>query len=350
MTADPAYVLLERCLREAERPSLLLIDENIDAEQLPCPPPHSDLSLLTNRWDIFQALRHNGYAVGFNDFTFDEYPTNRFRSVTYRISKEKAVVHHIINQCARVLEPGGKLHLIGHKREGLLSYQRRAAEHLNGDCASHRTSAGYRAVEITRNRELGHSLDDANYSNLRACIEAGDVRLYSKPGIYGWNKIDRGSQLLMDTFEQATSGDQSQTAASILDLGCGYGYLSARAAQTFNATIWATDNNCAALMACARNFSELGIKGKVVADDCAQHIQAKFDYVLCNPPFHRGFDTNRQITELFLQQAASHLQQNGLAWFVVNQFIGLEAAAKRYFRRSEEIERQDGFKVIRFAL
>ena len=95
-----------------------------------------------------------------------------WHSVLYRISKEKALVHHIINRSATLLPPGAKLTLVGHKREGLLSYGKRARGYLNGASEQIRGDKGYTALTLERAAQLGEPLPDDNYPALRPCIAA----------------------------------------------------------------------------------------------------------------------------------------------------------------------------------
>ncbi|MET0378973.1 MAG: methyltransferase, partial [Spongiibacteraceae bacterium] len=195
---------------------------------------------------------------------------------------------------------------------------------------------------------LGARLDDQNYSVLRE-IELSEKtfdetrRVWTKPGVYGWQKIDAGSALLAQCLTQVWP----QAPASVLDLGCGYGYLSLRIAQQWtDATLTATDNNVAAVHACKKNLATFSDRAEVVLDDCAVAIEKKFDAVICNPPFHQGFSVEGDLTTRFLQSARAHLHKNGRALFVVNQFIPLERKAQPLFSRVSEVSRTEGFKVL----
>jgi 16S rRNA (guanine1207-N2)-methyltransferase len=72
--------------------------------------------------------------------------------------------------------------------------------------------------------------------------------------------------------------------------------------------------------------------------------------VICNPPFHQGFDVEAELTTRFLQAARDRLARNGTALFVVNQFIPLERKAQPLFKSVHEICRARGFKVIALRL
>ena len=45
-------------------------------------------------------------------------------------------------------------------------------------------------------------LDDKNYTALQR-FKTESFNYHSKPGVYGWNKIDKGSELLVNTFKDS---------------------------------------------------------------------------------------------------------------------------------------------------
>jgi 16S rRNA (guanine1207-N2)-methyltransferase len=87
----------------------------------------------------------------------------------------------------------------------------------------------------------------------------------------------------------------------------------------------------------------------VMADDCGGQLAPGFDLILCNPPFHQGFSVDGALTDKFLRQTRRLLSAQGMAVFVVNQFIALERAAQKYFRVIEPAGRNPSFKLIRLA-
>lgn len=348
MMNDPIQPLFLQRLQADEGVILVVLDEHFDdVDSLPI---REDLHYVSNRFELAEALSLRKARIDYNDFDLSQLPPGHFSHVVYRISKEKALVHHIINQAGRVLSPGGSLHLLGHKDEGLKTYREKAATYLGGGIQTIRGKRGYSCASITRDHNPGTPLEDNNYPRLRRAVAVTDgLSLYSKPGIYGWRKVDRGSQLLIELATPWLQTAASAAPLELLDLGCGYGYLAVMAAQLCKCEITATDNNCAAISACKLNLHELGIDGRAIASDCGAGIDNPFDLILCNPPFHQGFATHRGITARFVQRAAAMLNRNGAAFFVVNAFVDIEDLAKQFFGNVECLDRQQGFKVLRFT-
>jgi 16S rRNA (guanine1207-N2)-methyltransferase len=108
----------------------------------------------------------------------------------------------------------------------------------------------------------------------------------------------------------------------------------------------ATDNNVAAIDAAAKNFAEAGMSVDCVVDDCASQIRQRFDLILCNPPFHQGFQVNDTMTEKFLKSACRLSRRSTRAIFVVNQFIPLQKLSESCFKESRLLGAADGFNVF----
>jgi 16S rRNA (guanine1207-N2)-methyltransferase len=139
----------------------------------------------------------------------------------------------------------------------------------------------------------------------------------------------------------------AQRPASLVDLGCGYGFITVMAAAQLPASNWLlTDNNATALLAARKNCEVSGINAQIELADCASGLNGPYDAVLCNPPFHKGFAVAGSLTDQFIGAAHRLLGRKGRALFVVNQFIPLERKAAALFASAQVLVEQDGFKVV----
>jgi len=269
--------------------------------------------------------------------------------IAYRVGKHKAPVHHLVNQVAQFADTGTEVWLTGAKDEGIKTYIGKACEVLGGKPTVNRGRAGAQLARIRCGPHRGPPLPDDDYARLRLAVSEGERQFLSKPGIYGWRKVDEGSRLLAGLLPDAIAGlrPEGSKPLQVLDLGCGYGYLAIRAATAIAPAprVTATDSNLAAVIACRANFERFGLCGEVVLDDAAAGIDSRFDLVVCNPPFHRGFETSSGQTDKFIGAAATHLRRRGLALFVVNRFIPLPRAAASVGLDSELLVEQAGFRV-----
>ena len=344
--SDPSVELLVQQLGDIHGNCLIVADENWASANW-SNVAHSGKStrqLISNRFEIARAAEQAGVPTLFNDFDLLAQPAASLDAILFRVSKERAVSHHIINRASTLLKPGGLLLLSGEKTDGVKTYTRHACK-LFGDNCQPQKQGNYYLARITKHSDDQPALDDRDYPNLRPIKCPDDLPLQSKPGIFGWNKIDQGSAFLIQHLPNFLQRYQ-QPPQSLLDLGCGYGYLSCAAAQQGFTEITATDNNAAALRACRANFDALQINGTVIAGDAGSEITGRFGAIVCNPPFHQGFNIDSELTQKFLRAAMRLLAPTGRALFVVNNFIALEKKARDYFPQVEEVARSGSFKLI----
>ena len=346
---DHPFQLLAKKINAADNSlrALWVVDENIGAAEITAVKPANHLQVMTNRYDVYRALKAAGFSIQLSDYDFTPMPASSFDTLYYRVSKEKAVVHHIINAALNCLREGGELFLAGYKSDGIKTYLTKAAGLLGEMGEKQRGNKTATMAAILCRGGDGGRLDDKDYPSQSSIAFAG-INFITKPGIFGWNKIDQGSQLLIDQLADEVKL-MAHVPETVVDLGCGYGFISVMASRIVNATFIASDNNMAAINACTENFRQHGVSGSVVVDDCAADIELKADMVLCNPPFHQGFEVEDQLTEKFLRASGRLLNRKGVALFVVNRFIPLERKAKKWFKLVETIADNGRFKVVRLS-
>lgn len=350
---NPLFQSLIKCFSEQEsnidgQSCLLIADENYRREEFAVLSEKSNITILTNRYDINQSAKTHKIESYFSDFDFSLL-NSQFDYCLFRVAKERPINHHIFNQLKTTLKANGRLILGGKKNEGIKGYHQKLIKECGFTGSLIKTKDNY--VSCLEKGDEDYSLDDKHYSELRELDT-----FCSKPGIYGWNKIDAGSTFLMETLLQDRKivefGPQS-----VIDLGCGYGFLSMEVIKSIPQklvsvnTLCATDNNAAAVYAANENLKglsiEFNIKTHVTADDCGSQIREQFDLLVCNPPFHQGFDSARDLSNRFVTQANKLLKTGSFGYFVVNVFIPLESIAQSQFRVIDTIANNGQFKIIR---
>ncbi|WP_299593171.1 methyltransferase [uncultured Microbulbifer sp.] len=345
--------LLSQLLRDSDSNTLWIADENSKA-LLNGGLGFAGL-LISNRWDIAQAAEAHGIRSHFGDFDLATMQATYSR-IVYPVSKEKAAVHHVINRAADLLQEGGELFLLGEKSSGIKTYAQKAAQCFGCGKQLKKHGNDYLSISSLQAQSEHHSLDDSDYTQLRQLDTVGG--LYSKPGLFGWNKIDTGSAILAchfaDYLPNTPLNDLPADELRVVDLGCGYGYLSCRLAEIagnpVQLSIRATDNNPAAMLACQKNFELREIEGRVIPGDAGSEIESgSADLVICNPPFHQGFQVEGDLTDRFLTQAARILRTRGTALFVVNEFIPLGKKAQGLFQQVDMLNKEKGFCVYRLT-
>lgn len=350
--SDSASGQLLALLRQTDGACLWLADEHHGQiiSELAQAAQKRPVALLSNRFDLHRQAEVAGLPAHFNDWQIpNEPPSTKWQHIFLKVCKERPVNHYLIQQAFAQLAPEGQLWLAGEKNTGIKTYAKNAGQVFGQNPILKKTGSAYHACLRKTSDQASAQLDSQNYPEIRAIATLHEKPILSKPGVYGWQKIDAGSALLMDQFN-AWQPQHAPKATSLLDLGCGYGYLTLASAALPLLKRCATDNNAGALVCMSANARTHGLEVQVVAGDCGDTVTEQFDLVLCNPPFHTGFNTDSSLLERFLAAARARLTPRGHALFVVNSFLPLEKAAGKYFGQRRLLADNRQFKVFALSL
>jgi 16S rRNA (guanine1207-N2)-methyltransferase len=164
---------------------------------------------------------------------------------------------------------------------------------------------------------------------------------HTVPGIYGWNKVDRGSKLLLTTLPSLIGVGA--------DLGAGSGYLSREILQkNSEVKIHLLEAEYRAL-ACAKanlvSYPSCEFHWVDITKPEGRMVKG-LDWIVMNPPFHEGNTADTALGLSFIDTASSMLKVGGKLFLVANVFLGYESTISRLFKTAEKVLVQDGFKVI----
>ena len=167
-----------------------------------------------------------------------------------------------------------------------------------------------------------------------------EYRFHTAAGVFSRGGVDRGTRLMLEAVDL---GD----AATVLDLGCGYGPVGVViAARAPRARVVLVDINPRAAALAAANVRENGVRNAEVrtGDGCAPVDAMRFDLVLLNPPIRAG----RSAVVRLVRDARAHLAPAGRFYLVARTSQGARSLARcmnEVFERVSEIERGGGFRV-----
>lgn len=318
---------------------ILLADENFKTDVV---LGGTNITFITNRIDIAAELEAAGFNGEVNDFDLSNIPKDSLDFVLFRLSKMKLLTNHLLEAAVHCLKPGGHLILTGNNQEGIKSVIKNAAK-IGEVVTMELLGKGLRYADIIKQEGAELNLKGEAYRQWIK-IEEGDVTFVTKPGIYGYKKIDEGSRFLVESLKA------QDLEGRILDLGCGYGYLTAMLGRgDLVRSLIATDNNVAAVEACEKNIAFLAerIPVEVTLDHCGSQIPDRtIDRIICNPPFHQGFSTSTDLTRTFVQATKRLLRRKGIAYFVLNRFIAIEKICEEESMKYQEIAVNNQFKLL----
>ena len=165
----------------------------------------------------------------------------------------------------------------------------------------------------------------------------------SQSGIFGWRKVDKGSELLLNNTDIPKKG-------LILDLGCGYGFLGIALAKVYpEVKFILTDINELAVKLAKENCK---INGVSINTDVKQgHLyipvkDLKFDSIISNPPLVAG----KKILAELVTASIEQLLEKGTLQIVVPKKKGLKSMQKmleEVFGSYEVLAKGSGFWVLK---
>ena len=328
--------------------ALVWLDDNYSQGDIQFDSIKNRVLVITNRFDSVQQLESEGIDVRFSDFKLPS-TERKFSGIFYRVSKERLVSHRVINQSVIALKKKAQFVLVGRKEDGIKTYYDKCIKQLGLDGSIKKHRDCYVCLLNIGKERPTELLDDGNYKSLRESyclsVKGKTYTMYSKPGVYSWKKPDLGTQFLIDSVDPIIPSPIKSKKA--LDLGCGSGHLTLALHALGYKNITATDNNAAAVKAVIRTVEENKVKASVITSDAGSNIADKFDLILCNPPFHKGFETDKALTEKFVRACKHLLLPDGAAYLVTNAFIGIEKEIFNAGLSGKQIANNKQFKILK---
>ncbi|CAE6915953.1 16S rRNA (guanine(1207)-N(2))-methyltransferase RsmC [Vibrio alginolyticus] len=171
-------------------------------------------------------------------------------------------------------------------------------------------------------------------------INMGNESLMVKslPGVFSHGEFDLGSQLLLETLPPLSG--------KVLDFGCGAGVLGAFMAKSNpGIEIEMCDINAYAITSSQATLEANGLKGKVFASDIYSDTANDYRFIVSNPPFHSGLDTNYNAAETLLGNAPQYLQNNGEMLIVANSFLKYPPIIESGFNNCATLNKNNKFSI-----
>lgn len=233
----------------------------------------------------------------------------------------------------RALVPGASLTVLAANNKGGM----RLADELSAFGCS--VDVGHK-----RKHQIAHTTRAATLSGLDAAIAAGaprllpDLGLWSQPGLFNWDRVDPGSQLLLDYLPPLEGRGA--------DLGCGIGVLARALRSSAKPPLMLLiDIDQRALDMARRNVPGEGVSVLWTDVRAATTLPGGFDFAVSNPPFHDEGEDDTALGQAFIQKAAAMLRPGGVFWMTANRHLPYEATLKTLFQTVDQIAQANGFKI-----
>ncbi|MHB0877590.1 MAG: class I SAM-dependent methyltransferase [Anaerolineae bacterium] len=171
----------------------------------------------------------------------------------------------------------------------------------------------------------------------------GVVRLYSKPGIFSWRRLDRAGTLIL----RALRDDGLPAGSRVLDLGCGHGGIgiSLLSLQP-DLDLHLADASHVAHTAVSISLERLALPGHAWLSDITADIpvEQRFDVIVTHLP--RG----RLLAEQFLREAWERLEPGGRFYVAGTRDTGIRtriSTLEEWFGKVDRLAAVSGYRVAR---
>lgn len=245
-------------------------------------------------------------------------------------TRSKRETQHLIAQAVEAA-PSGWIVIDGQKTDGiesLLKLVRREVETVDSYAKAHGKVFWFPAQQAQ------------NLKSWRATPAQLDSDFITAPGVFSADGIDPASELLCGVLPTNLSGTG-------VDLGAGWGYLSARVlnASSDVRALHLVEDNVTALNCAEQNVTDARAAFHW-ADALYWQADRAVDFVIMNPPFHTGRSATPELGLGFIRSSARILRPGGQLYMVANAHLPYEEALAREFASVELLTRTSRFKVF----
>jgi 16S rRNA (guanine1207-N2)-methyltransferase len=147
-----------------------------------------------------------------------------------------------------------------------------------------------------------------------------EIRLHSLPGVFAYGRLDAGTALLLQVLERL------RPRGRLLDFACGSGVVGLALRLTSDAVApTLLDNSALALESTRRSLQANGIGAdpdvRLLPSDGLSEVRGRFDWIVSNPPFHRGVRSDLDVAADFIRRAGTCLAKTGRMVIVFNRHL-----------------------------
>jgi 16S rRNA (guanine1207-N2)-methyltransferase len=330
LAADPTTMLLAAVVRAQQakpvRPLMIEVAPAIAVET----------GISAARWTAIEPWKprfDDLRAAGFDPRPTLQSDTPGFDLLLVRLGRQRARNLGGIAAAVRLARPDALIVVAGENEIGAASYARPLGR--PSSMSKHHARAFWFRTEAAPPR----ATLDAWESDLRPRA-LGDDGHVAAPGLFAWDRVDRGSALLAAALPADLAGD-------VADLGSGWGYLAreiaAHCAAVRRISVFEADWH--ALEAARANLA--AYPAEYYWQDVTRELpSASFDAIVTNPPFHASRRADPTIGQRVIRNAAIALRARGTLWLVANIHLPYEATLRACFAQVETRIEVDGYKVI----
>lgn len=303
---------------------------------------HPMLAHLAGRVSFQQDYRKDAEALQAEECKVEERLTGTYSLILLLPDRQKEETLGDFARAFELLEPGGTLLVSLHNDWGAKRYERTLADLCGeaGTISKHHC----RTFWVHKSPDIDPTVL-AEWKKKGSLQKILDDRFWSCPGLFSWDRIDEGSQVLIDHLPKNIHG-------KVADLGAGWGFLSDHLLREHpDITLLELFEADRVALECARRnlgLAMVKLRPQYHWQDVTKGLETKtyYDFIVMNPPFHEGRQADPLIGAKFIATAARSLRVGGHLWMVANRHLPYEKYLDEVFSQWREVVVSKGFKVL----
>ena len=283
----------------------------------------------------FLALERRGATVA-SESQGDAYDLSLVLASRHRGESEARLADAIARTA-----PGGRVVMAGGKSDGVTSFRKRLAKPV--PLGGHLAKNHGEALWLTAGGEA--KAWAAEIAQALSAQPPVDGRFHAAPGMFSADHVDAGSRLLADALPNNLKG-------AAADFCAGWGYLSVSLAERSSgiASVDLYEADHASLEAARHNMAALvpAVPARFHWLDLASEpVDARFDVIVMNPPFHQGRAADPGVGQAMIRAAARALKPGGQLFMVANRGLPYDEPLRKLVRSVTELAADKTFRVWR---
>lgn len=185
--------------------------------------------------------------------------------------------------------------------------------------------------------QSAHDYKEINYS-----FQNVEYNFKTDRGVFSKDQIDYGTRVLID----GVFSDNEQGAASLIDMGAGYGPVGIILGKVLNVQPVMVEVNEDAISLLNDNISKNKISGKVLSREDYDRTDAGAELYVTNPPFRAG----KSVVIDIIKDGFNRLDAAGKFYMVVQKKQGMKSykdSIDQLFGNVEVVLKDKGYYVLK---
>jgi len=292
------------------------------------------VSVFTSNYSYHRQLSKKGSVTSYFGAQFNE--DTRVNMVLLYWPKAKAEAEYLLAMLFAHLGTDTEIIVVGENRSGVKSIEKMFTKygHITKFDSARRCSFYW--GQCTNKPEPFNIVQW--YKTYTLDLADQTLIIKSLPGVFSHGQFDVGSQLLLETLPDLSG--------KILDFGCGAGVIGAALAlRNPHIELEMCDISAFAIASSVETLKANNLTGQVFASDIYSNTSHDYRFIVSNPPFHAGLDTNYSASESFITDAPRHMSKRAELYIVANSFLKYPPIIEQTFSNCTTINKTTKFAV-----